>query len=797
MKKRYRILVVFAVSIIGLKAVSPGKSIRAGAQAVIDAGKKTAKVTGDFFHYSWKSIAEGVDSTRTLNAILARKREVEKLTMGSVAFEQRKQELNGPPQTTSELAQTLYIGNINQQAQVRTSPGLGQEETRFIYQRSQYIASQLPRVLGQDILDPFKKPIKKTKSKLFSDIEPLPVRFPTYKIPRVAICASGGGDRAKIATAGFLKGMEETGLIDITLFMSGLSGSTWVMAPRALGQPLDALIDSYHKYAKLKLQRSFKEFEEKHPQMKVHSKPTKDCLYAEREDINNNIARKFYWGQPIDAMDFYGFFLAHVSLASFDDPEIINKYPHSSGSTPLVESRQRVLFSQAILNLESNDFGSFPLPIATAVSPLHGLFTPSKQHATKSKMAWFEFTPYEMGTVYYGKDDRKKIASIPMHAMGRKFEAKFEKVFREEQPKSIWGRIKRFAEDTFMPEKRFVGCFSVNNPSELPLGNLLATWGSAFTITIKDAVRIIGYDSLLSGPDPTSKDSIIKTLVGIVVAIFTPIPTISVGAFSLAFKNFRILPSTIHNFMEQLPDSPFTNRTLTLVDAGIDYNLPFPPLLRPERAVDVIIVIDASSPILEKKGGKLHVGALSLAQEWARAQNLPFPTLVGTAEYEKATEMSEPDRLAQAVTVFKGKTGEPTIIYVPTMDNEFNKDSNFSVKKCLESDCSTISFGYSDENIDGLVNHMKNTVVESADLIKETIREVAFAKLGYEPKQHKQEIEEQEPHKLLPPKNLNNVDVQDTHQPVLPSKKIPMQDNRDLLLEKAKLLLQPEVAGAA
>jgi phospholipase A2 len=31
---------------------------------------------------------------------------------------------------------------------------------------------------------------------------------------------------------------------------------------------------------------------------------------------------------------------------------------------------------------------------------------------------------------------------------------------------------------------------------------------------------------------------------------------------------------------------------LTVVDAGLDFNLPFPPLLRPERPTDVFLVFD-------------------------------------------------------------------------------------------------------------------------------------------------------------------------------------------------------------
>lgn len=35
--------------------------------------------------------------------------------------------------------------------------------------------------------------------------------------------------------------------------------------------------------------------------------------------------------------------------------------------------------------------------------------------------------------------------------------------------------------------------------------------------------------------------------------------------------------------------------TLVLSDAGINFNVPVPPLLRPERGVDVMVMVDARS----------------------------------------------------------------------------------------------------------------------------------------------------------------------------------------------------------
>ena len=46
-------------------------------------------------------------------------------------------------------------------------------------------------------------------------------------MPRVAIMGSGGGFRAVTAFFGVLKALSETGIIDTSTYVAGLSGSTW------------------------------------------------------------------------------------------------------------------------------------------------------------------------------------------------------------------------------------------------------------------------------------------------------------------------------------------------------------------------------------------------------------------------------------------------------------------------------------------------------------------------------------------------------------------------------------------
>merc|ERR1739848_822136 len=63
-------------------------------------------------------------------------------------------------------------------------------------------------------------------------------------------------------------------------------------------------------------------------------------------------------------------------------------------------------------------------------------------------------------------------------------------------------------------------------------------------------------------------------------------------------------------------------QTLKLIDAGIDCNLPFAPLLRPERKVDIIIACNNSkSPNIDRSR------SLRSAAKWAERHGIKLPPI--------------------------------------------------------------------------------------------------------------------------------------------------------------------------
>src|SRR5690606_27664772 len=82
----------------------------------------------------------------------------------------------------------------------------------------------------------------------------------------------------------------------------------------------------------------------------------------------------------------------------------------------------------------------------------------------------------------------------------------------------------------------------------------------------------------------------------------------------------RISAAKVANFSYGMSQSKRKDdKILALSDAGIDFNLPYPPISgeRPERKVDIIIFLDASAGIKEAP-------ELKAAEKYARDRNLKF-----------------------------------------------------------------------------------------------------------------------------------------------------------------------------
>lgn len=252
----------------------------------------------------------------------------------------------------------------------------------------------------------------------------------------------------------------------------------------------------------------------------------------------------------------------------------------------------------------------------------------------ESENLWYEFSPYEVGAAWMGNG-----MYVPSWAFGRKFN--------------------QGTSTNFAPEQNF--------------GVLMATFGLVPGATINRLFAEIDLKNKM--PFSITKNIIDRILKD--------------------YGHKRLTTSNFNNFSSGMPESPYADQPIIkLIDAGINFNLPYPAVSgqRKERTADIIIFIEASADSLERE--------LKDAQGYARRHNLKFPPI----QYENIKK--------RAVSIFKDEQDPqtPVVIYLPRISEQSLIEGyknipgfeslcatlcNFDVEQCINSGvCSTLNFNY-------------------------------------------------------------------------------------------------------
>ena len=262
---------------------------------------------------------------------------------------------------------------------------------------------------------------------------------------------------------------------------------------------------------------------------------------------------------------------------------------------------------------------------------------------TLENYEWFEFTPFEVGSNYFK-------SYIPTWAFGR----------------------------------NFVNGKSIGFAPEQSLGFFMGLFCSAFSADVEKVVEtirnFIGEDNnILEFANNVATES-------------------DVG-------DPRFAPTEVNNFTYGMFDSQMQNvEQLELVDAGHDFTLPFPPLLRPERNVDIIFVGDYGFMGTYKT-------EMQKAEKYAAKRGLKFPKI----DYEKLEK--------NVISVFKDENDPtvPVVIYFPLIKN--NKYSRRFDPKTAGY-CNTLNFEYSEREFNELSGLTKYAFTSNKEKIKEVIKQV-------------------------------------------------------------------------
>ncbi|OGB97089.1 hypothetical protein A3F06_04165 [candidate division TM6 bacterium RIFCSPHIGHO2_12_FULL_36_22] len=488
-------------------------------------------------------------------------------------------------------------------------------EQEAIRLRDPYGSSRAKVRMGMDISTEERHALKVRYEWVKGGIEnflKLDKPLPEEEIPRIALCGSGGGVRAALCTLGFLIGAADIEFLDCVLYASALSGSAWLMGS----------LFSDTRDEDGKLLRRYKDNFIKHlgHGLMLRLNPLSVKLATE------NLLTKFYYGQPLSLIDFWGIMIGEIMLQN------LGLYWHKAA-----------LSSQADLM----ETGAYPFPLYSSIMPMGS-----------GRFEWFEVSPYEVWSDYL------KMA-IPTWAFGRKFDNGVSKDFAPEQS----------------------------------LGFYLGVFGSAFELDLTDFMRHMG--SFLKNP----------ILKGFIKVLLTT-----------SMKDMRLSPAEFRNYTYGMAQSIIPDKqNITLIDAGIDFNLPFPPLLRSGRNLDVIIFLDGSARI---KGGREMQGVLRYAQE----HGIPMPTINIDELHMKA------------ISVFDDNLDAPICVYMPRIKND-QYDPNFDPDICAVSGfCNTMNFEYNEEQACLLSGLTEANMVQSKEILQDVIREAIRrrkAKFGEELERNK------------------------------------------------------------
>lgn len=180
--------------------------------------------------------------------------------------------------------------------------------------------------------------------------------------------------------------------------------------------------------------------------------------------------------------------------------------------------------------------GNKPISISTAISPIDKNKQSKNEISPDNIYRWLLFSATQISI-----EHDNNLYSIPSWAFGREFK----------KGKSV---------------ENYKG-----QAPELPLAYLLGIFGSAFSGSPQEYLNIMNN-----------------------MLLFKDLPIVSKTmelAAQLGFKDKRVAPAKIHNFIEHLDKTQ--NKQITLIDAGLECNIPLYPILKYDNT-EIILIFDAS-----------------------------------------------------------------------------------------------------------------------------------------------------------------------------------------------------------
>ncbi|KAL0096298.1 acyl transferase/acyl hydrolase/lysophospholipase [Phycomyces blakesleeanus] len=567
----------------------------------------------------------------------------------------------------------LIYPEVGEDAIVREGSGLSKEEKKFIKVRKERQRQSFAKFMR---VDPHEV-----------ELEDMPI---------VGIASSGGGYRAMAGCAGYLKGMRDTGVLDCVMYMAGVSGSCWTMAlyySPLSGGSLEKLSGHLQTH------------------MHTHLANVSSFLTVLSASKNNAkllmqgvLERYYQQNNTLNVVDVFGMLIGATLLTkkkidntmASESSECQDHSIDTEGSSKKKEDilrgivteedgtqRKPILLSKNAMKLSCQDDvfgdGSQPMPIYCAVR--HDNAHTAEEE--KDIYQWYEFTPFEMGC-------EEIDAWIPMWGFGRKFD----------QGKNL----------ERLPEQS--------------LDIMMGVFGSAFAASL-----VQFYQEVRSFLPKRAIDASDEIVLRYQESMSNYHP-ISPASFPNPFYNLPEYGPIEEGCTFSRPKSLIESKELCLMDAGMDNNIPFYPLLRQGRDVDVILAVDLSADIqtahhfdrAEGYAKRRGVKGWPVDAGWpkqhhsSKTNDYPLGTCTVFASHALETETEE----ATGET-YQTKAQRVTVVYFPFI---LNKAFDPEFDPQTAEFCSTWNFVYTSDQVNKLEGLAEKNWTENIDQVREVLRKV-------------------------------------------------------------------------
>ncbi|XP_032069314.1 cytosolic phospholipase A2 epsilon-like [Thamnophis elegans] len=484
------------------------------------------------------------------------------------------------------------------------------------------------------------------------------------EVPVVALMTTAGGVRSMTAMYGSLLGLQKLNLLQCVSYITGLSGTTWAM--------INLFRDPYWSHKNL--EGVIMDVRKQVMKNKLCCFSPDNLKYYEKEIWNRHDE-----GHKLTFADLWGLILESM----FHDEPDPNK---------LSDQRRAI------------NLGQNPLPIYLALNV-------KKRYSTLDFKEWMEFTPYEVGFLKYG-------AFINAENFGSEF---------------YMGHLMKK-----IPESRL--CFMQGMWSNIYSQNLLDAlylaecsedfwhkWTRPRMYEIEEDTppwlpkRPYVQPTRLFIPNGSVSDAIkdVVTMRPVVACYPNFIKGLQMNNKYLENNNFSMWKDTIldcsPNHLTESEDY------LELVDTAFFINTSCPPLLRPERQVDIIIHLNYS-------GGSQTL-PLDLSTRYYHGQGIPFPK----------TDLTEEDRknLKECYLFDDAESPKaPILLYFPLVCDSFQKykspgverapsemdDGYADVTSTVFSPYATGILQYSEEDFNKLINLTHYNILNNEHMILQALR---------------------------------------------------------------------------